>query len=389
MWPPESRKDWTRKAIFSVVSVAAAPGPAGSGGPANYSSAALDDLPTPPAAPVAGELPVPPPPVDAEGWWSAVDRVAARLGLEAGPERRVRVAFVGQRTYFEVCSQVTPSAVIEPGFVEFRAGADGAELVGRLRAHDPDVVVVFRPEILPPALLRPLRATVIGFVTEPLPRDAGASHPDLERRLGEFAYLDPGQFDRIVTFDSSIAATVERYAPVWRSLPLPVDDRLHAPAPLDREVSTQPLFVGRSTPHRESFLLGAKHALDLLHVDHGVHGLALAELAARHLVAVNLHNEPYPSFENRVPLHLAMGNLVVSEPLSPTFGLEPGLDHLEVTTPDELVDLLGLIQSDPDMFHPIRVRGHQKAEGFRASRVYADLILDLFVDVAAFGGRDR
>ena len=31
-----------------------------------------------------------------------------------------------------------------------------------------------------------------------------------------------------------------------------------------------------------------------------------------HDVGINLHNEPYPSFENRVCLHLAAGHLVVS-----------------------------------------------------------------------------
>ena len=34
-------------------------------------------------------------------------------------------------------------------------------------------------------------------------------------------------------------------------------------------------------------------------------------------IAVNLHNNPYPSFENRVCIALAAGHLVISESLSP------------------------------------------------------------------------
>ena len=55
-----------------------------------------------------------------------------------------------------------------------------------------------------------------------------------------------------------------------------------------------------------------------------------------HDVAINVHNEPYPSFENRVCLHLAAGHLVLSEPLSPTHGLEPGIDYVEFHRPQQL-----------------------------------------------------
>jgi hypothetical protein len=299
------------------------------------------------------------------------------------------VAFVGQRTYFEVCSQSVPSGIIDPVFIDFRSGSDADVLVRQLQARAPHVVVVFRPEVVPPALLRSLDSLVLGFVTEPLPRGDGVPHPDLERRVQEFAALDPGQFDRVVAFDPHVVEAVERYVPVWRSLPLPVDDRLHVLESTGVGRSTQPLFVGRSTPHREAFLLPAKHLYDLLHVGHGVHGTALLNLAVRHLVAVNLHNEPYPSFENRVPLHLAMGNLVISEPLSPPYGLEPDLDYLEIQDPDDLVSIIGLVLDEPERFAMVRVRGHRKAEAFRSSRVYADLLLDLIFDVATFGGRER
>ena len=54
---------------------------------------------------------------------------------------------------------------------------------------------------------------------------------------------------------------------------------------------------------------------------------------------LNLHNNPYPTFENRVCIALAAGHLVISEPLSPTHGLQPGVDYLQVESPLALVEL--------------------------------------------------
>ena len=93
-----------------------------------------------------------------------------------------------------------------------------------------------------------------------------------------------------------------------------------------------PLFVGRSTPHRELLLAETKHHFDLLHLAFGVDADELAEALATHDVGINLHNNPYPSFENRVCLHLAAGHLVLSESLHPAHGLEPGIDFVVVQT---------------------------------------------------------
>jgi hypothetical protein len=323
-------------------------------------------------------------------WWAPLQVLRPDVGSPLPPVgERFRVAFVGQTTYFQVCSQTELSPVIEPTFVEFRAGADPSALRARLGQLQPHVVVVFRPEIVPPGVLRDLDALVLGYLTEPLPRvGSGATHHDLERRLADLAMVDAGQFDRIVAFDPLIAEAAGRYLDVWRAEPLPVADAIFR-SPDRRPPGTRALFVGRSTHHREAFLQPAKHLHDLLHVEHGVFGDALAELAEDFLVAVNLHNEPYPSFENRVPLHLAVGNLVVTEPLSPSFGIDQGLDVLVVRTPEDLLATFGWIVEDPDRFELVRVRGRQKAEAFRATRVWARLVLDLLHDVAAFGGRAR
>ena len=293
------------------------------------------------------------------------------------------MAFVGQTTFFEACSLQAPAAGLIPRFFEFRAGGDGEALLAGLAEFVPHVAVVFRPEVVPHGLFAGLPAVTLGFLSEPLPRGTGA-HADLQRRLADLRETDVANFDRVVSFDPRIAQTAGVVVPIWRSLPLPVADRFFAPvAPMGHPPRV--LFVGRSTQHREWLLAPAKVEHDLLHVAFGVSGAELVELMRRHDVAINLHNEDYPSFENRVSMHLAAGHLVLSEALDPLHGLEPGIDYLQVDGPHELRRALTVVTRFPRVHHRVRVRGRLKAEQFRASRVYPRLIADLLADLDAFG----
>ena len=299
----------------------------------------------------------------------------------------LRVAFVGQGTFFEACSPTGRSGRLDGSFLEFRSGSDAELLLARLERLDPHVVVVFRPEIVPSGLFAGLRAASLGFLTEPLPRRQTGVHADLERRLSELRQVDRGNFDRIVSFDPLIAQTADEVLPVWRSLPLPVADRFYAPV---RPMPEHPrlLFIGRSTEHRERLLTPVKHAYDLLHIAFGLGASELADLLSRHEVGINIHNNPYPSFENRVCLHLAAGHLVLSEPLNPTHGLEPGIDFLEFDSAVGLFHQVERLRRFPGLWHRVRVRGRMKAEQFRASRVWPRVVHDLLADLEAFGGRN-
>jgi hypothetical protein len=302
--------------------------------------------------------------------------------VSAGP--RARVAFVGQWTYFWNCAFEHATDEIEPRYVDFRAGDDPARLGAALDDFEPDVVVVFRPEIVPAGMFHGLRALTLGYFTEPLPRPGPANpHPDLVERLEDLRLADASNFDRIVAFDPLVAATADAITPVWRAVPLPVNDRIYGPvrAAEGRRFG----FFGYWTPRRERFLVDGKHLFDVLHVDFGAAGQRLLDYYDQVWVGLNVHNEDYPTFENRVPMHLAAGHLVVSEPLSPLHGLEPGIDFLEAATPDQLTMILGQLDRFPGLHHRVRLRGRRKAEQFRASRVYARLIEDLRRDLAAFG----
>lgn len=302
----------------------------------------------------------------------------------------MRLAFVGQQTYFEACALRESTDRVITTYVDFREGADVVAMRAALDRFAPHAVIVFRPEIVPAGSFDGVRALTVGFLTEPIPRTAAGkrAHPDLRRRREDLRKADAGNFDRIVAFDPLIIPAADELLDVWRALPIPVADRFYRSA---KPIEGRPriCFLGRSTPHREQFLRHPKHELDLLHVAFGLHGDELDELMASQHVAINIHNEPYPSFENRVCLHLAAGHLVVSETLSPTHGLEPGIDYVEFSEPDELLSVLRTVTRHPDSYQRVRIRGRRKAEGYRASLVWPRLVDDAFADVAAFGSARR
>jgi hypothetical protein len=296
--------------------------------------------------------------------------------------RRLRLALVGQATFFETCLPPA-SGVLDPSFHEFRRDGDVELLLQDLRARRPDAVCVFRPELLPAGALHGLDALILGFLTEPLPRDA--PHSDLDRRLWELRQVDVTNFDRIVSFDPFIVPAASDALDVWRSIPLPVGDRYFRDVGPPLRGEPRLLFVGRSTPHRERVLMDVKHHHDLLHLAFGVGADGLEQALGEHDVGINVHNQDYPSFENRVCLHLAAAHLVLSEWLSPAHGLEAGLDFIEITGPGSLWHAVEMLRRFPGLWHRVRVRGRYKAEQFRASRVWPRLLHDAIADVGAFG----
>lgn len=293
----------------------------------------------------------------------------------------VRIAFVGQSVYFRQCSLEREVDGIVPAFFDFRAGAPAEPLLARLQELDPDAVLVFRPEIVPPGLFDGLRATRIGYLTEPLPRAKGSDHPDLRGRLAQLEEVDPSNFDRIVSFDPLIAETAASVLPVSKSLPIPVADSLFMDV---RERSRPPrlLFVGRSTPHREQLLEPVKRAHPIVHIGHGLYGERLTRFLERSDVQLNLHNNPYPSFENRVCIALAAGHLVISEPLSPAHGLQAGVDYIEIETPEQLLAVVDELARDPEAYADVQRNGREQAERFRASRVYPRLVREAIAEAA-------
>ena len=297
----------------------------------------------------------------------------------------LRLAFVGQGTYFRACALHAPHDGVEPAFFDLRPGTDPYALNAELRDHRPDVVFVWRPELIPAGAFADLEAITVGYLTEPLPRPGLPSHEDLELRLGYLRNADAGQFDLLAAYDPHVAPAATALMPVWRTFPLPVADELLAPVRPPTGGEPRLVFVGRSTPHRDAFLDPLKHEFDVVHVAHGITDDDLVALFARADAAVNLHNEPYPNYENRVSLSLAAGLLVLTEPLSPAWGLEPGVDLVVTRRPWELREVVASLRRTPDAFATVRRSGRAKAERFRASRVWPAVAREALAAAARVG----
>jgi hypothetical protein len=295
----------------------------------------------------------------------------------------VRLAFVGQQAYFGYIALEQPAGDLEPRFFELRPNATGDELRAALDAYDPHVVIAFRPELVPHGLFEGLSAVTLGWLTEPLPRGEDA-HPDLRQRLEYLRNVDANNFDRIIAFEPKIVPAAQQVVPIWRSVPLPCTDRLFAEP---REASPRPrlLFTGRSTAHRDAFLNPIKHDFDVVHLAHCVTDDRLAEFMAECDAGINLHNEPYPTFENRCGVYLAAGLLLISETLDPRCGLVPGVHYVECDQPWAMWEICAALMRTPHAFRSIRVRGRAAGERFRASAVYPKLIADLLEDVRRSG----
>src|SRR5512132_512864 len=87
-----------------------------------------------------------------------------RQGPYAVPRvgERLRFAQVGQKTYFEACALDDSLDTIESIFLEFRAGADPIPVRDALERFNPHVVLVFRPEIVPPGFFAGLKGATVG-----------------------------------------------------------------------------------------------------------------------------------------------------------------------------------------------------------------------------------
>src|SRR3954452_7513059 len=102
-------------------------------------------------------------------------------------------------------------------------------------------------------------------------------------------------------------------------------------------------------------------------------------------VPSNPDAEGFRRFENLCVVYVACKQLLLSEGFSPTHGLEPGIDYLEVSSPKVLEWTIEGLQHQAGVLTATQVRGRRKAEQFRASRVYPRLIADLVADVRALG----
>lgn len=270
-------------------------------------------------------------------------------------------------------------------FFDLRDGTDIPALLADVERSAPDVLVVFRPDLLPPGALAGYPGVVLGVAIDTLPRAGRSSHESLDYNLAMLRRTDASNIDRLLLTDPLGFESAAETLPAWRCAPLPVADR-HYREPALSARPPRMLFLGHSTRHREEMLIDQKHRFDVTHYAAGLAGDELDRVLAAHDVGICLHNDSgIVGFPHTVLLHLAAGHLVLTEPLEPKFGLDPGIHHIEVGNRHDLDLRVHQTQQMPDAYDRVRRRGNHFAQQFRASVQWPRLIGDLIEDVRVFG----
>lgn len=300
---------------------------------------------------------------------SGPDAVSAGVRTAPSAQTGLRVAFVGAQEWLDACAPATAVYGLRVANFPVQAGRGAEPLDARVGRFRPHATVIFDPASVPLHPAGAVTGATLGILVHGA-MDAGAPS-------------DLGALDRLVSFDPALTGEEVGGQVVWRSLPPPVSDSYYAEVrPLHE--APRAMTIGASNEHREAMLMPAKHHHDVLQLIHGVWGSALIELLREYDVGIFVAETVEGGFGYEAAVHLAAGQLLLAAAGKPAYGLERNIDYLHVGSADELVWMLGRLGRFPEMHNRVRVRGRLKAEQFRASRVFARVVHDLLLDVAAF-----
>jgi hypothetical protein len=258
----------------------------------------------------------------------------------------LRVTFAGPAPRLAAHALHAPAGGLQPRFVDVRADAEPASVRAAIARGAPHAVIALGVD---PEALAGLPAVLT-----------------LGGEGGDRVLAPPGT------------------AGAWRTRPLPVDDRLYAP-PRPATGAPRALCLTPSSGRREWLLMLAKHDHDVVHYAHGLTGDALAEQLARADVGVAVAADAGLAFADEALIHLAAGHLLLAERFVPSCGLEAGIDHVLVTSREDVVATLTQLRLRPDAYERVRVRGRLKADEHRASVVWPRIVGDLLEDIRVFG----
>jgi len=187
--------------------------------------------------------------------------------------------------------------------------------------------------------------------------------------------LRPDDVDAVIAPDESSRAVLadKGFRAFVSSLPID-DDHIDTEYvdPHSYSVST----FSAETPHQKAYrgVLEAQPkqlAFDLTGKDEWKS--ELSEVSA----GLVIHPDANRCFPMEALVHLASGHTLISEPLWPLFGLEPGLDYFEVTSPSEAFHVMQYLGRSPEVTRLMAYRGKQKSQYFRASATWTRLLEEL------------
>ncbi len=295
----------------------------------------------------------------------------------SGVSPPLRIAFLGQETYFRAASCEGNSDdwsfrffALNP-WVTKMADWDLAE---ELMTFSPHVIIFFRPE-RQTYLVHELgeKAFVIGVFTEPLAHNNWFSSQDLKLRRRNYLEARGLRLNSIICAVPHYTKTLSSIFSVDSTVPLPVHDAIFRTDNLKIPHPTSGIFVGQVTERRRFFLEELKHRYSWTVIDHGTQWVSPEPFS----IGINIHAGNFANHEHRVFCHMASGQVLLDEPVSFHYGLFPGIHRLVYNDRRSLLALVNAIEVDPRPAHRIQIRALSAVEKYRSSRVWPRVILGL------------
>ena len=287
-----------------------------------------------------------------------------------------KVAFIAQPEYFRFTYERDLDDLFEVREFPFHYSMTDEDFVDLLD-FQADYNFFFRGEFFPEVTLKKIQGVKIALSSEPFPRRINNKWEytlDSLKRYLVFRRIRDKAFNYIFHYSQS-------ELPLFAKDGLGVSGEFYFPValgtykPQDVEKKWDIFFIGRSTPHRENFMLPLKHHYHFLHIAHGVWGKDLVEYINRSKICLNLHAEPEVSWEPRMQMLLACGALVLSEPITPNPFLRPGIDYLEISKPPELYQLVtDLLSNEQKRQRVIQNAKERVPQYFDTRQRFLDLI---------------
>lgn len=308
-----------------------------------------------------------------------------------------RVCFLGRTSNSLPHILSSETKFITPFYIDLEKTDDLKTVISSLDSFDPDYLIVLDPLNAPAEVIEHHKCFKIAYVNS---RVTEFVSPTKTSQIHPLMQPDPDLSDAIqseyqtallIEKESTNSMNLERYniiatstlnfkspmftSIMWCSIPIPIDDRLFS-AVKSVKFPPQFVYVENNTLYSTSYRDCLSEISEVLVIPGGYTDQSLTRTLDTD-VFLNINRYPHQFLNERVPLHLAAGVLVISEPLHPTHGLEPNVDFLEIENPIDFCMILEELTNFPESVQRIRNSGRRKAEYFRASAVYEKLIREI------------
>ena len=307
--------------------------------------------------------------------------------------RRLKIAIFSQPEYFRFIYEDDLNAFADVFEFKMRFGLSALDLAP-LVDYQADYNFYFRGEYLPDGVLEQLHGVNVAFSSEPFPRIFDGRYEctvDSFRRYLIFRTIRKKPFDYVFHYDNA-SFSLFKWDRLFLSgqFPFPVATSVYYPVKVGYQRDL--FFIGRSTSRRERYFSHLKHVYDFLHICHGVSGEPLRGLFSSSKICLNIHAENEVSWEPRMQMMLACGAFVISEKITPNPYLRPGIDYVEISSPEEMRLTVDFYLSRDDERLRIAKNGYERVRGVLDSqknfrRLLADLNDKNYLKFSSESGR--